>query len=123
MREIARGIARERQEHVPKADRKKWWHDSWKDDIVKEAYRRMGPARGPSRRAMPASASTARSGDKRPREHSTCVICMDAEPNVVLIPCGHMCMCSDCALVARQQHENCPLCRSRVRLSSRVYSS
>lgn len=37
-----------------------------------------------------------------------CVICMDRQPSVVIIPCGHLCVCQPCAGRVQQQ---CPVCR------------
>ena len=39
-----------------------------------------------------------------------CVICCDAQRSVALVPCGHVCCCSDCAGDVRA----CPVCRSVV---------
>ena len=37
-----------------------------------------------------------------------CVICMDRPPSVVIIPCGHLCVCQPCSGRLQQQ---CPVCR------------
>lgn len=37
-----------------------------------------------------------------------CVICMDRQPSVVIIPCGHLCVCQSCSGRLQQQ---CPVCR------------
>ena len=42
-----------------------------------------------------------------------CVVCMDTNSDVVAVPCGHQCICSDC--FGRMGVEpNCPLCRRRI---------
>lgn len=43
-----------------------------------------------------------------------CVICLSGERNVVVLPCSHVCLCSDCASVVRNQMGTCPLCRTHV---------
>lgn len=43
-----------------------------------------------------------------------CVVCMDAAPKSVLIPCGHLCTCSDCTAVITALELDCPICRSRI---------
>ena len=43
---------------------------------------------------------------------SECVICWEAVPDVVLQPCGHMCVCSGCA--ALLAGSSCPICRCEV---------
>ena len=37
-----------------------------------------------------------------------CVVCMDRRPSVVIIPCGHLCVCQPCSGRLQQQ---CPVCR------------
>lgn len=44
-----------------------------------------------------------------PAEQSCC-ICMDRPRNIFFQPCGHVCVCSECAAAVRE----CPLCRTPV---------
>eukprot|EP00922_Rhytidocystis_sp_ex-Travisia-forbesii_P001760 GHVS01002487.1.p1 GENE.GHVS01002487.1~~GHVS01002487.1.p1 ORF type:complete len:588 (+),score=79.14 GHVS01002487.1:119-1765(+) len=39
-----------------------------------------------------------------------CVVCMTEPDEAALDPCGHVCMCMNCAL----QVDNCPICRTEV---------
>ena len=80
-------------------------------------------------------------------EPKTCVVCYDETPNVALIPCGHMCMCSGCtsnleqaARVAQPRGMNreearrwrqerlptslpkCPVCRQVFTETLRIYA-
>ena len=48
---------------------------------------------------------------------NTCVICMDAPLEVVLIPCGHMCICESCS----RQIVVCPMCRKTVEDTVKVF--
>ena len=41
-----------------------------------------------------------------------CVICMDLPSTVVVMSCGHGCMCLPCALMLRGTKRMCPLCRA-----------
>lgn len=41
----------------------------------------------------------------------TCKVCMDAEMDVVFLPCQHMVTCSSCALALAE----CPICREDIR--------
>ncbi|CAI9764286.1 unnamed protein product [Fraxinus pennsylvanica] len=43
-----------------------------------------------------------------------CVICMTEEKNTAVLPCRHMCMCSDCAKELRLQSNKCPICRQPI---------
>lgn len=47
-----------------------------------------------------------------------CVICSVKRIQVVLIPCGHMCLCKDCA---EEFTGACPICRADIGGKFRVY--
>ena len=48
-----------------------------------------------------------------------CVVCLTHDPDVVLLPCGHLCLCEGCAGAI----DRCPLCRRDVQEAKRVYRS
>ena len=41
-----------------------------------------------------------------------CCICLDEECNMVMVPCGHLCLCFGCSKSYKTQ--KCPLCRSDI---------
>ncbi|XP_078446591.1 RING/U-box superfamily protein [Wolffia australiana] len=43
-----------------------------------------------------------------------CVICMSEPRDTAVMPCRHMCMCSECAKTFRLHSSNCPICRQPV---------
>eukprot|EP01018_Ginkgo_biloba_P031202 Gb_23799 [translate_table: standard] len=43
-----------------------------------------------------------------------CVICMSEPRDTTILPCRHMCLCSECAKVLRFQTNRCPICRRPV---------
>lgn len=43
-------------------------------------------------------------------EEKECVVCLDNSPNIILIPCGHTCLCDVCV----DQITECPLCRNEI---------
>ncbi|XP_057546609.1 probable E3 ubiquitin-protein ligase LUL3 [Amaranthus tricolor] len=43
-----------------------------------------------------------------------CVICMTEPKNTAVMPCRHLCMCSDCAKELRLQTNKCPICRQPI---------
>jgi hypothetical protein len=55
---------------------------------------------------------------KRQRCECECVVCLDAEPAVVLVPCGHLCLCQSCADLLRAPQ--CPICRAAVQRAQPV---
>ena len=48
---------------------------------------------------------------ERIKENRNCKICMDAETEVVFLPCSHMASCSSCAVTMAQ----CPICRADIK--------
>ncbi|XP_010934355.1 probable E3 ubiquitin-protein ligase LUL2 isoform X1 [Elaeis guineensis] len=43
-----------------------------------------------------------------------CVICLSEPRDTTVLPCRHMCMCSECAKVLGFQTNRCPICRQPV---------
>ncbi|XP_027355218.1 probable E3 ubiquitin-protein ligase LUL4 [Abrus precatorius] len=43
-----------------------------------------------------------------------CVICMTEPKDTAVLPCRHMCMCSECAKALRLQSNKCPICRQSI---------
>ena len=50
----------------------------------------------------------------RPADARACVICMTEPRDTTVLPCRHMCMCSECAKVLRLQSNKCPICRTSI---------
>lgn len=81
-----------------------------------ELERRPSPVQQqlePQRKRQHSSSSASSGG---PRTLVTCRVCMDAVVEVVLVTCGHLCICSDC--YAELMHHSrtgnlvkCPVCR------------
>ncbi|XP_077163780.1 E3 ubiquitin-protein ligase XIAP isoform X2 [Paroedura picta] len=53
------------------------------------------------------------------QEEKLCKICMDKTISVVLIPCGHLVTCKDCA----EAVEKCPLCCTAIAKRQKIYMS
>jgi len=45
---------------------------------------------------------------------SECVVCYDKDYDVVLAPCGHLCLCGWCAQKIYNSTRECPMCRSHI---------
>ncbi|KAJ8622649.1 hypothetical protein MRB53_031178 [Persea americana] len=43
-----------------------------------------------------------------------CVICLSEPKDTAVLPCRHLCMCSECAKVLKFQMNRCPICRQPV---------
>jgi hypothetical protein len=48
-----------------------------------------------------------------------CAVCMDGPKNQVLTPCGHVCVCLECARTLL--NKQCPVCRDDVRGYNKVF--
>ena len=40
-----------------------------------------------------------------------CCVCLDAEPKMVIVPCGHRSLCQECS--QKLTNKKCPLCRTQ----------
>lgn len=58
-----------------------------------------------------------------------CCICMASPKDTILLPCGHVCVCSTCAALLEAQGIDgepegvyiCPVCRTRVTSRHRLF--
>ncbi|RZC35725.1 neuralized-like [Asbolus verrucosus] len=62
---------------------------------------------------------------RQAEENSTCAICYENSSEAALFPCGHLCMCYECA---RMQWRgggdgNCPMCRVPIQTVLKIYKS
>lgn len=51
-------------------------------------------------------------------ESQLCVVCRQNPREIILLPCGHVCLCEDCA---DGIHELCPVCRKEIEMKSAAY--
>lgn len=40
-----------------------------------------------------------------------CIVCLSEVKDTIVLPCRHMCLCSECANTIRGRSDKCPLCR------------
>ena len=55
---------------------------------------------------------------------SLCVVCQDARKCILLLPCRHICLCTECFDTIKgmpRRYRNCPLCRKKIADSMKVY--
>jgi len=53
-----------------------------------------------------------------PDDDKSCVICLENERCVALIPCGHLCLCKNCC----GSQTKCPVCRTPIREFLRTFN-
>ena len=44
-------------------------------------------------------------------EEGTCKVCLFEPKDTLLMPCGHFCVCKDCANALKEKSPLCPMCR------------
>jgi hypothetical protein len=49
--------------------------------------------------------------EEKGAERQDCVICINARPDTLFLPCRHMCICVECASTMLAGDGKCPLCR------------
>ena len=52
-------------------------------------------------------------GDEIIQEGHECVICRTSRKTHVLVPCGHLCVCVNCAEITMTLSNACPICRKQ----------
>jgi E3 ubiquitin-protein ligase MUL1 len=53
-------------------------------------------------------------------EVQACVICCQNRRRIILLPCGHVCLCEDCSA---RITDFCPICRTEIETKSVAYIS
>ena len=43
-----------------------------------------------------------------------CLICLTETRSVIIMPCGHLCVCSQCGTEIHKQKYTCPICRGPI---------
>jgi len=78
-------------------------------------------ASAPARPAPPATSLETESR-RSSQEDMECVVCMEELRDTVLVPCGHIALCSGCArTIAASRRPLCPICNRNVDDLCRVY--
>jgi hypothetical protein len=48
-------------------------------------------------------------------DNKECTICLSADSDTIIMPCGHMCICMDCGKsIKASKHPDCPVCRAKI---------
>jgi hypothetical protein len=54
-------------------------------------------------------------------QEGTCVVCMTSRSTHALVPCGHFCLCGECAVKTMNSAAQCPICRQAVQTSMKIF--
>ena len=114
-------------ERIPSPVRPRNWRDRRRASPLRtlraRSRSRSPPSyRGPPTRVMPLQLVSA-SRDVEEVGARDCVVCLDRAASYILIPCGHMVLCRECARFAGpgKTVEQCPICREIIHGVYRVY--
>ena len=62
--------------------------------------------------------------DHPPRETGGCSVCLMEKVEIIIQPCGHVCLCRDCAnCLMLKDPKRCPICRRGIQKIQNVYLS
>jgi hypothetical protein len=57
-------------------------------------------------------------------EEDQCVLCFDAPKDHIILPCFHVCVCEACAsLLTQMEKPSCPICRTAIQQTNKVFHS
>lgn len=56
--------------------------------------------------------------DRDLRADQICIICNTNAREIILLPCGHVCICEDCS---SNINNNCPICRTQIAQKAAAY--
>ncbi len=56
---------------------------------------------------------------QQPERSSTCVVCLDKVPDILMIPCAHLATCSGCD--SQSKSGECPICRAKIESRLKVF--
>lgn len=54
-------------------------------------------------------------------EDRYCIVCQDRFKCVLILPCKHLCVCSECNVRLRNESRPCPICRTVVKKTMKVF--
>lgn len=59
--------------------------------------------------------------EPQPERKPICCICRSEPPTIVLVKCGHLCLCDNCGPNIDEGIDNCPICFKSVTIKTKVY--
>lgn len=90
-----------------------------------------GDQKGQKGKKLPAAITSVKPAKKsgvEPTEGSECVVCLTEEKCMVVVPCGHKCMCEECSKQLQKGSkliwnfgDSCPVCRGKIQSFIKIY--
>lgn len=88
---------------------RRYWKDRTEQRIAEELRESLAASRKERRQRV---------RDTDLREDQLCVVCRTNPREIILLPCGHVCLCEDCA---GDINNDCPLCRTPISQKMAAY--
>ncbi|XP_066595763.1 mitochondrial E3 ubiquitin protein ligase 1 [Prorops nasuta] len=88
---------------------RRYWKDREEQRVSKELRESLAASRRERRRRV---------REKDLREDQICVVCHTNPREIILLPCGHVCICEDCSDDIKS---SCPVCRGSITQKAPAY--
>lgn len=88
---------------------RRYWKDREEQRIAAELRQAVAATRQERRQRV---------RDTDIRDDQLCVVCRMNPREIILLPCGHVCLCEDCS---QNIHHDCPLCRTPIAQKNVAY--
>jgi E3 ubiquitin-protein ligase MUL1 len=90
---------------------RRWWKERTRKQKEQTARRQQDDSRKDRRRHV---------RDRELTELQLCVVCCLNPREIILLPCGHVCLCEDCS---EEIKDSCPVCRAEIETKAAAYIS
>lgn len=88
---------------------RRYWKDRTEQRLAFELRQALAESRKERRQRV---------RDKELRDDQVCVVCRTNPREIILLPCGHVCLCEDCSVDITS---GCPVCRAPISQKSPAY--
>ncbi|XP_043224669.1 E3 ubiquitin-protein ligase RNF26-like [Amphibalanus amphitrite] len=115
----------ERQERDWELERQDWeqqeqdWEQERQDWELERAT--PPPVVAPRRRLRQKAGCSSPSRRPAADPSRACVVCLDQDKSVILLPCRHVCLCEPCGRQVGAGDRRCPMCREFIQDALKVY--
>lgn len=88
---------------------RRYWKDREEQRLTEQLRRSLSESRKERRQRV---------REKDLREDQLCVVCRTNPREIILLPCGHVCLCEDCSDGIQS---DCPVCRGPIEQKNAAY--
>ncbi|CAL7947400.1 unnamed protein product [Xylocopa violacea] len=88
---------------------RRYWKDRTEQRLAEELRQSLAASRKERRQRV---------RDTELREDQLCIVCRTNPREIILLPCGHVCLCEDCSVNITS---DCPVCRAPISQKAAAY--